>query len=205
MNQTVKENVIEKNIDTQAYMQELTERKEMAELAFLEDNIIEAYSHKKLYQNEMAQSLYQREESYWGMSYYRNHNSAYYDRYWRIWNPQNTTTPQKYFFAEYDTPVEECAENYRDIVQEIELLESNILAFTTIELVRLIIDAVSIGTAVKKGSITNIVKYITETVDEVKDIPVEAVTFIAEAYVLADQANSTYDDVLDAIENRDGQ
>lgn len=88
VNQTISENVIEKRIDTQAYIQELTERKEMAEMAFLEDNIIGTYSLQEFYVNEETQEPDQREESYWGMSYYMNYNSAYKDRYWRLNNPE---------------------------------------------------------------------------------------------------------------------
>lgn len=142
---------------------------------------------------------------FWGFEYYYQTESAYYDMYWRIWNPQNTTTPQKYFFSEFDTTVHHCAENYRDIVQDIESLEGDILAFTTLEVVQLITDGISIGVAVKKGSVANIAEYIKETIDDAKDIPAQAVEFIAQAYVYADQANRAYADVLDAIENRDEQ
>ena len=156
------------------------------------------------FQNEIQPYVITNNESrFWGYSYYYNTDSAYLHVYWRIWNPENSTTPQKYFFSEYTTDVQKYAEIYRDIVLDIRHLEDNILDFATIESVRIILNALSIAAAVQIGSATAIASNIKQTMAIAQNMTEQTVLFIAEAYILADQANRAYENVLTAIKRRD--
>lgn len=135
-------------------------------------------------------TIRENEEAWWSMGTYFNTSSAKKDRYWRMFNPRNSTD-HIYFFAYLDSPEHQYATEYMDFIGQMSALEQTVETYYGASLPITLLSFATPGLTL--GAIVDALSLAQLSSDQAQNI--------LDIYGLRDKADTRYSFVLDIHEN----